>query len=110
MITMNNSALKSSSTFKTEPALFSIFHKAETEFRQIEQMFSMLGWGDLPNELKLAIEEDVKGYIDELHGNYSTNCPLVQRRRESVDFWINSYRDGVCTLDTASGALKVKTL
>jgi hypothetical protein len=107
---MNNSALKKTTSFKTEPVLFSIFHKAETEFRQIEEMFDMLGWGDLPNQLKLAIEEDVKGYIDELHGNYSSSCSLVQRRRESVDFWVNSYLDGVCTLDTASDALKVKQM
>lgn len=107
---MNNSAIKSTAVFKSEPALYSIFHKAEAEFRQIEQMFVMLGWGELPNEIKLVIEEDVKGYIDELHGNYSTNCPLVQRRRESVDFWVNSYLDGLCTTDTAAEALKVKTL
>lgn len=107
---MNSSALKTNTSFKTEPVLFSIFHKAETEYRQIEQMFDMLGWQELPNEIKLAIEEDVKGYIDELHGHYSTNCPFVQRRRERVDYWVNSYLDGVCTSDTASEALKVKSL
>jgi hypothetical protein len=108
-ITMAQSALRSAS-YKTEPALFSIFHKAETEYRQIEQMFLMLGWGRLPAELKLVIEDDVKGYIDELHGSYCTSCPLVQLRRERVDFWVNSYIDGVCTLDTAVDALKVKRL
>ncbi len=106
---MAHSALKSAS-LKTEPVLYSIFHKAETEYRQIEQMFLMLGWGRLPAELKLAIEDDVKGYIDELHGTYCTSCPLVQRRRESIDFWVSSYTDGVCTLDTAVDALKVKRL
>lgn len=106
---MAQSAL-SSASFKTEPILFSIFHKAETEHRQVEQMFLMLGWGHLPGELKLVIEDDVKGYIDELHGSYCTSCPLVQRRRESIDFWINSFLDGVCTLDTAVEALKMKRL
>ena len=107
---MNNSAIKTTTSFKAEPLLFSIFHKAEAEYLQIEQMFAMLGWEELPNEIKLNIEEDVKGYIDELHGNYSTNCPHIQRRRESVDFWVNSYIDGVCTLDTAAQALKVNGL
>jgi hypothetical protein len=31
---------------------------------------------NFPGELKLTIEEDVKGYIDELHGSYCTSCPL----------------------------------
>lgn len=107
---MKSSALKKSRSTKVQPALLSIFKKAEADFKELEQMFSMLGWVTLPGQLKLVIEEDVKGYIDELQGNYSTNSSLVQRRRESVDFWVNSYRDGICTLDTAVKALKVEML
>ena len=107
---MKSPALKKSRSTKVQPALLSIFKKAEAEFKELEQMFSMLGWGDLPHQLKLVIEEDVRGYIDELRGSYSTNCPLVQRRRESVDFWVNSYQDGICTSDTAVKALKVEML
>lgn len=107
---MNTSIVKTGTLLKSEPLLFSIFHKAETEYRQIEQMFALLGWQELPNEIKLNIEEDVKGYIDELHGRYSTSCKLVQSRRERVDFWVNSYLDGVCTSDTAAEALKVNWL
>lgn len=106
---MTNAALKNQ-TVKTEPVLQSIFLKAENEYRQIQEMFNLLGWGGLPDELKYEIEEDVKGYIDELHGKYSTHCPFVQRRRERVDFWVNSLLDGLCTADTAIEALKVKSL
>lgn len=87
--------------------IISIFHKAELDYRQMEQMFQLLGWGDLPGELKLVIEEDVKAYYDELQGHYCSNCPHIRRRRESVDFWVNSYLDGVCTLQTAVESLRI---
>jgi len=105
-----NAALKLSHNFQAEPVLRSIFREAELEHRSIIQMFNLLGWGDLPEELKFTIKEDVKGYIDELNGDYSTNCQLVQRRRESVDFWVNSYKDDLCSLDTALEALKTTRL
>ncbi len=105
-----NAALKLPNNFRAEPVLRSIFREAELEHRSIIQMFNLLGWGDLPEELKFTIKEDVKGYIDELNGEYSTNCPLVQRRRESVDFWVNSYKDDLCSLDTALEALKTTRL
>ena len=107
---MMNTALKSPRSFQAEPVLRSIFKEAELEHRSIIKMFDILGWGDLPEELKFTIKEDVKGYIDELNGEYSTNCSLVQRRRESVDFWVNSYLDETCTLNTAVKALKTTRL
>lgn len=109
-LTMMNTALKSPRSFQAEPVLRSIFKEAELEHRSIIKMFDLLGWGDLPEELKFTIKEDVKGYIDELNGEYSTNCSLVQRRRESVDFWVNSYLDETCTLNTAVKALKTTRL
>lgn len=105
-----NTALKTPQRFQAEPVLRSIFREAELEHRSIIQMFNLLEWGDLPEELKFTIKEDVKGYIDELNGEYSTNCQLVQRRRESVDFWVNSYKDNLCTLETALKALKTSRL
>lgn len=105
-----NAALKKPQRFQAAPVLRSIFREAELEHRSIIQMFDLLGWGELPEELKFIIKEDVKGYIDELHGEYSTNCPLVQRRRESVDFWVNSYKDSLCSLETALKALKTTRL
>lgn len=107
---MMNTALKNPNKFYPEPVLRSIFREAELEHRKIQQMFNLLGWSNLPEDLKYAIKDDVKGYIDELEGRYSTNCPLVQRRRESVDFWVNSYLDDICTLNTALDSLKTTKL
>lgn len=107
---MTNAAKKMSLARKHEPILISIFQKAEKEYRELEEMFNLIGWGELPDELKFAIESDVKGYIDELNGRYSTTCAGVQRRRESVDFWVNSYLDGICSLNTALDALRVTKL
>lgn len=105
-----NAALKTPQRFQAEPVLRSVFKEAELEHQSIIKMFDLLGWGDLPEELKFTIKEDVKGYIDELTGEYSTNCPLVQRRRESIDFWVNSFNDDLCSLDTALKALKTTCL
>lgn len=107
---MTNAAKKLSQLQKNEPILISIFNKAEKEYKELEEMFELIGWGELPDELKFAIESDVKGYVDELNGRYSTTCSGVQRRRESVDFWVNSYLDGICSLETALDALKVTKL
>ena len=107
---MAQPALKGNSLHKSEPEIYSIFHKAKIDFRQVEEMFNLMGWSHLPDQMKLAVEEDVKGYIDELHGHYSSSCHYVQRRRESVDFWVHSFLDGLCTLDTALDALRVNRL
>lgn len=90
--------------------LLSIFKKAKEDHNKTEEMFDLLGWASLPAELKFAVQEDVKAYYDELHGRYSTNCAYVQRRRESVDFWVKSYLDGICSLDTAVHSVQIKPL
>lgn len=107
---MTNAAKKLHLAQKNEPVLVSIFKKAEKEYKELEEMFSLIGWEEVPEELKFAIEDDVRGYIDELNGRYSTTCTGVQRRRESVDFWVNSYLDGICSLETTLDALKVTKL
>lgn len=107
---MTNAAKKLNQLQKNEPILVSIFKKAEEEYQELEEMFKLVGWDELPEELKFAIEADVKGYIDELKGRYSTTCAAVQKRRESVDFWVNSYLDGICSLETALDALRVTKL
>lgn len=107
---MTNAAKKLNKARRQEPILLSIFQKAEKEYKELEEMFQLIGWGDLPEALKFAIESDIRGYIDELNGRYSTTCAGVQRRRESVDFWVNSYLDGICSLETALDALRVTKL
>lgn len=93
-----------------KPDFSSIFKKAEREHKELDEMFQLLGWSDLPVSLKLAIEDDVIGYMDELTGRFSTNCAAVQRRRESVDFWVKSYLNNLCSLETAAESLKVNPL
>lgn len=107
---MMKAIVKTNSTVKSEWILQSVLLEAEIDHRQSEQMFLMMGWSDLPDLLKMEIRDDVKGYYNELTGQYSTNDPYVQRRRESVDFWVSSYTDGLCTLETAAKALKVNSI
>lgn len=107
---MTNAAKKIDQVKKHEPILTSIFKKAEKEYQELEEMFRLIGWQELPDTLKFAIEADVRGYIDELNGRYSTTCAGVQKRRESVDFWVKSYLDGICSLETSLDALKVTKL
>ena len=107
---MTNAARKIRQNPTNQQVLVSIFKKAEEEYKKLEEIFRLVGWEELPDELKVEIEDDVRGYIDELEGRFSTHCPLVQRRRESVDFWVNSYIDGICTLETAVNSLKVNKL
>ncbi len=97
---------------RTVPAatLLKISRKAKEEHSKADEMFHLLGWSSLPAELKLAIEDDVKAYYYELHGRYSTNCAYVQRRRESVDFWVRSFLDGICSLETALDSVRITKL
>lgn len=90
--------------------LLSVFKIAKEDHSKTEEMFELLGWSQLPAELKFAVAEDVKAYYDELHGRYSTNCAYVQRRRESVDFWVKSYIDGICSFDTALDSVRINPL
>ena len=107
---MMNAAFKQSANKTGSPALLTILRNAKKQQAESEKMFAELGWEELPAELKFEIEDDVKGYIEELHGRYSSNCPYIQRRRESVDFWVQSYMEGICSLETAVDSLRVKEL
>jgi len=107
---MMNAAFKKPAKNTGSPALLTILRNAKKQQIESEQMFAELGWESLPAELKFEIEDDVKGYMDELHGRYSSNCPYIQRRRESVDFWVQSYMEGICSLETAIDSLKVTEL
>jgi hypothetical protein len=107
---MMNAAFKQPAKKTGSPALLTILRNAKKQQAESEKMFAELGWEELPAELKFEIEDDVKGYMEELHGRYSSNCPYIQRRRESVDFWVQSYMEGICSLETAVDSLRVKEL
>lgn len=93
-----------------EPVLHKVLKEAEKEHRELQQMFMLMGWGDLPDALKIEIKDDVAAMVDELQGQYSSCDPHVARRRQRVVHWVESYRDSICTLETAIDALRIKKL
>jgi hypothetical protein len=109
---MNTAAKTTQNRLDTnlEPVLRKVLKEAEKEHRELQQMFDLMGWGDLPDALKMEIKDDVKAMVDELEGQYSSCDPYVARRRQRVVHWVQSYRDGICSLDTAIDALHIKRL
>jgi hypothetical protein len=95
-------------TVQTKPLLQSIYQEAQQEYQHLEEVFRLMGWGDLPDALKIEIKEDVAAMVDELEGRFSTCDPFVMKRRQSVTYWIDMYRSGVCSMQTAVEALKMK--
>lgn len=96
--------------FDIEPVLRKAFLEAEKEHAELQDMFRLMGWEDLPDALKIEIKDDVSSMVEELKGQYSSCDPYVQKRRERVTYWVSCFRDGICTLSTAIDALKVKPL
>lgn len=97
-------------SFQVEPVLRKALIEAEQEHKRLQEMFELMGWGDLPDELKIEIKDDVSAMVDELEGQYSSCDPFVHKRRERVTYWVSCYQDGICSLKTAVDALKVKKL
>lgn len=93
-----------------EPVLRKVLKEAEKEHRDLQQTFKLMGWGDLPDALKMEIKDDVAAMVDELQGQYSSCDPYVERRRQRVVYWVENYQNGVCSLDTAINALHIKSL
>lgn len=111
---MTNAALNTgkstSKPFDIEPLLARVMQEAAREHQKLQDIFAMMGWGGLPDTLKMEIKDDVAAMVDELEGCYSTCDPYVLKRRERVAYWVDAYRDGICSLQTAIDALKVKAL
>lgn len=93
-----------------EPVLRKVLKEAKREHKQLQQTFQLMGWGDLPDALKMEIKDDVSAMVKELEGQYSSCDPHVSRRRQRVVHWVNSFRDGICSIDTAIEALRVRSL
>ncbi|MDX1672562.1 MAG: hypothetical protein R3211_09495 [Balneolaceae bacterium] len=100
----------SGSNYNMQPVLQKVLTDAIKEHDRLQETFSLMGWGDLPDALKVEIREDVAAMADELQGQYSTVDPYILKRRESVTYWVECYRDGICSLKTAIEALKVRKL
>jgi hypothetical protein len=74
---------------------------------EASDILDVMGWTDIPSELKRSVAVDVIGYRDELLGLYATRDPHVMARRRSVYWWVEAYRCGTCSLETAMDALKM---
>lgn len=108
-----NAALKTQNddgSFQVEPVLRKVLIEAEQEHEQLQEMFMLMGWSELPDELKIEIKDDVAAMVDELQGQYSSCDPFVENRRKSVTYWVRCYKDGICSLKTAVDAVRIKKL
>ncbi|MDR9417430.1 hypothetical protein [Gracilimonas sp.] len=113
---MMNQALSITSKQNKATALFAvpvlkrIQKESIEEYNEMQEAFNLMGWGNLPDELKIEIHQDVKFMVEELKGRFSSCDPFVKRRRDSIHYWVSCFQDGICSLDTAIDALKVKSL
>lgn len=92
------------------PVLKRIQQESIEEYNEMQQAFNLMGWGGLPDALKIEIHEDVKFMVEELKGRFSSCDPFVKSRRNSIHYWVSCYQDGICSLEAAIKALKVKPL
>lgn len=75
--------------------------------RESKEIFDLMGWGGLSDEVKLVIAIDLIGFRDELKGMYSTNSPYVLARRKSIYYWVNMLLNNACSEKTVIEALKI---
>jgi hypothetical protein len=75
--------------------------------RESKEIFELMGWGELSDEVKYVIAIDLIGFRDELKGLYSTNSLYVLARRKSIYYWINMLLNDACSEKTAIDALKI---
>ncbi|MFP8488037.1 hypothetical protein ACKGJO_02970 [Gracilimonas sp. Q87] len=113
---MMNNALSTYPQNQTETALFAlpilkrIERESREEFNEMQEAFELIGWSELPDTLKVEIHDDIKFMVEELKGRFSSCDPFVKRRRQTVNYWVNCYQDGICSLEAAIKALKVTSL
>lgn len=92
------------------PLLARISSESEREYQELQQVFSLLGWHEVPDVLKVEIYDDVRAMVEELQGSYSSCDPYVRNRRNRVHYWVQSFLDGNASLNTAIEALKIHPL
>lgn len=78
--------------------------------KESRDILEWMGWSGIPDPMKLVIAIDLIGFRDELNGLYSTRDPHVLARRRSVNYWVNQYLNGTCSIETAVQSLKVMNL
>tara|TARA_B100000963_G_C22478144_1_gene603391 strand:- start:116 stop:508 length:393 start_codon:yes stop_codon:yes gene_type:complete len=92
------------------PLLTRISNESEREYKELQQVFRLLGWHEVPDILKVEIYDDIRVMVEELRGNYSSCDPYVHNRRNRVHYWVQSFLDGTSSLNTAIEALKIQSL
>lgn len=97
-------------TTDLQPVLDRVLADAEREEAELQEVYTLMGWGDLPWELRIEIRDDIRAFRQELAGRFSTLCPFVLNRRRRVDYWVRSYLAGWCSLETAVQALRNRTV
>ncbi|MBO6524570.1 MAG: hypothetical protein JJ971_12135 [Balneolaceae bacterium] len=109
-LTQHNLSQAPSLNLFVAPLLKRIKKESAEEYVEMQQTFGLMGWGELPDDLKIEIYDDVRYMVQELKGLYSSCDPNVERRRNTVHFWVSSFQDGICSLDAAIKGVKVKAL
>lgn len=72
---------------------------------QKQELLETLGWSGIPLTLYKAIENDLELFMKEHLENHSTIDGNVRARRNRIQYWVNNYKNGICSLDTALLAL-----
>lgn len=70
------------------------------------EMYHLLGWGDLSPALKELVEPDIHDYVSTMINEEPVVAAQEQRRRRIV-YWIDAFRNGMCSEQTALSALSV---
>lgn len=103
----NNLKVQGSQLF-ADRVLSQIKEETKAEVNLMNEAFELMGWQKLSDEIKMAIYDDVKYMVMELQGLFSSCDEFVQRRRDSVHFWISSFLDGICDEKMVLENLQIK--
>ncbi len=103
----NNLKVQGSQLF-ADRVLSQIKEETKAEVNLMNEAFELMGWQKLNDEIKMAIYDDVKYMVMELQGLFSSCDEFVQRRRDSVHFWISSFLDGICDEKMVLENLQIK--
>jgi hypothetical protein len=68
------------------------------------ELYHLLGWGDLSPALKVLVEPDIHDYVSTIINEEPVVAAQEQRRRRII-YWIDAFRSGMCTEQTALTAL-----
>lgn len=71
-----------------------------------QKLLQLLGWNDLPSVLIDQIKEDLDEYKEQIQNSYCSCNSETLARRKQITFWVNAYRDGICSLADAIEMVK----